>query len=265
MLVPSNATTLSEIPQFLELEEFISRGINIRTSSTEINRFIDMCAHALLAFRRSLNLPTNVSWDIVRMENTTERTVVGAIIRGNKLKSFYDVRFYEGSQIHVDATMCVLSWNNNTVRKCYGYPSFVNLGICPTYMPDNMKDKPIFFKEDILVNYFNERKEYFIKEEDPSVLLKDLEKLFIKVAKYHKEDWVYFRPSDLDNLVHFISTYMTLLNGRSLKGHPPKYRLTEGWVHASIRNIKTDLNNLPLIYAFVKRCFYLLCREGFIL
>ena len=265
MLVPSQATTLSTVPEFIDLENYLSTSLNLRNGSRSMDRILELCEYALYAFRRSLNISNNrVGIDIVNMENSTERTVVGVIVRGKRLKSFYDNRFHSSAQLHVDSTMCVVSWNTAEVRKGRNFPSLVNLGLCPAYIPDILSDDKVFFNDSDLLTYFKHRANNYVpvdKERNFSEFQVTMHKAFLTIKSSSKN----IRNSELVNMATFISSFVVLLEEKTLGNYPQKIRLTESWVNKSVLEIKADMNNLPIVFAMVKRCFYILCKEGFIL
>lgn len=249
------------------MSDYLTRGgFNIDLGSRDVEHLIHRADQALRHFRKVLGLSTNDHYQIVRMTNSTGRSTVGVLMNNANLHAFYDTKNAHMTQVHIDATMCVVSWDHERLERENYSTRSINIIGAPLYIPNKLKDEPIYFLDSTILAHITSYAPT-ITGVERAALINELITKLPKMVEYVKKDTTYLRARYADEVMDYVAKYGRLVSGQSMKDFPPIARLTDKWVQDATLILKGQIKkDHPewILFPFIKRCIYRVAKDGYI-
>lgn len=250
MLVNLEATTFRNNKDLLALVEEIKyseRDLD-RGSNKAIDKVISQCRRILLDINRKIH-PGDVQTVVLENDNVT---IVGAIECDANLKNSYDPKAIIG-QIHIDMTM-VTYIHSHSARRLRDRDRPVML-----HIPNKLAYDPAYFNQYIFLDYLMEFNRLPRGTEVNEAVVLRLVHLTAGIVKGDAK----LSKTEVDNLTEMLNVYGVFIMDKDYRKFdiPEKYVISQKWFDKVTSNIK---DNPYFIARHVWRCYFRLCKEGYI-
>lgn len=257
MLVDIKSTVLMNEPSIANVDLYFTTGIcDLSSNSRDADFIINLMAHALSSFRKTLGLPS-VRLEKVNFVNNVNQRVIGVILKDEVLRGYYNPKKFHELQFHINANMCVVSWSNEqrTFKQDYRRATFRQL---PIFIPDKLKDDALFFSDQSIFNYL--KLNGSMPHESALKLIKDNIGNVLLTIRSNKP---IIAPSTATSLHTFLLSYASLTD-RVPVNYPKRAIISDEYGHRIVVGLResTRQETLKNLFPVVKRAFYYAGKIG---